>query len=135
MSLYLLDTNVISELGRRLPNKKVFTFLEGLDEIVVSAITIEEIDYGIARIGLDFQKPLLEWWNSFLSIPPVVVPVDSKIARVAGGLRAKAEREGKHITQADSLIAATAFVSGRVLVTRNIKDFIITGVQLYDPFI
>ncbi len=134
MSLYLLDTNIISELARKYPNSKVIAFVESLDEITISSITVEEIDFGINRVNEKTGVVLLKWWDSFLSIPPHVIAIDENIARIAGGIRASLEKSGKQITQADALIAASALSTGRILVTRNIKDFVDCGVKLYNPF-
>ena len=69
-----------------------------------------------------------------LSLPPIVLSVDEKIAKLAGNLRAKQESKGKSRTQADMLIAATAITNGLILVTRNTKDFSECGVSVLNPF-
>lgn len=134
MSKYLLDTNVISELARKKPSPSVLEFFESLDEITVSVITIEEIEFGIERLPANQRKYLWKWWSALLSLPPIVLSVDEKIAKLAGNLRAKQESKGKTRTQADMLIAATAITNGLILVTRNTKDFSECGVSVLNPF-
>lgn len=134
MNQYLLDTNVISELPRRNPNQGAIDFLESLDEIVISAVTVDEIEFGIQRTEKKQKQMLLKWWNALLSIPPIIIPVDETVAKTAGRLRAKEESRGRRMTQADALIAASALSTGRILVTRNWKDFKNSGVGLLNPF-
>lgn len=134
MSKYLLDTNVISELARKVPKSSVIEFFESLDEITISVITIEEIEFGIERVPANQKKYLWKWWSALLSLPPIVLGVDEKIAKLAGNLRAKQESKGKSRTQADMLIAATAITNGLILVTRNTKDFSECGVSVLNPF-
>ncbi len=134
MSNYLLDTNVISELARKKPNASVIEFFESLDEITISVVTIEEIEFGIERLPQVQRKNLWKWWSALLSLPPNVLSIDDKIAKLAGNLRAKQETKGKSRTQADMLIAATAMSHGLILVTRNTKDFSESGVSVLNPF-
>ena len=134
MNNYLLDTNVISELARKKPNPSVLEFFESLDEITLSVITIEEIEFGIEKLPAAQRKNLLKWWSALLSLPPNVLEIDDKIAKLAGNLRAKQEGKGKIRTQADMLIAATAITKGLILVTRNTKDFSDSGVSVLNPF-
>jgi len=133
LSNYLLDTNVISELARKKPNPSVLEFFESLDEITLSVITIEEIEFGIEKLPVAQRKTLLKWWSALLSLPPNVLEIDDKIAKL-GNLRAKQEGKGKIRTQADMLIAATAITKGLILVTRNTKDFSDSGVSVLNPF-
>ncbi len=134
MSLFLLDTNIISELARNKPNQKVLSFLESLNELCISAITIEEIEFGVAKASVKYQYYLYEWWNSFLNIPPVIIPIDIQISRLAGDIRAKLAKKGKQISQADAFIAATSLDYKRILVTRNVKDFQSLELQILNPF-
>ena len=76
----------------------------------------------------------MKWWSALLSLPPNVLEIDDKIAKLAGNLRAKQEGKGKIRTQADMLIAATAITKGLILVTRNTKDFSDSGVSVLNPF-
>lgn len=132
--MYLIDTNVLSELPKRRPDRSVLTWFSEQKTIVFSAITLEELAFGVARAKPDQARKLKPWFERLLDIPPVMIPVDEKIAHTAGLLRAGQEKAGKTTSQADMLIAATAITTGRVLVTRNIKDFQGCGVSLLNPF-
>lgn len=132
--MYLLDTNVISELSRHSPNQGVLAWFQQQRSISLSAVTVEEMTFGIERLPVGQNLRLLEWFSRLLAIPPEILAVDSAVARLAGQLRAKREKAGRTVTQADMLIAATALIFGRILVTRNTKDFSECGVTLLNPF-
>lgn len=132
--MYLLDTNIISELIRKSPNQGVVDWFERLRRISVCAIVLEEISYGIERAPEQKKGRLETWFAAFLEIPPDILPVDQEIAVLAGRLRGAAENRGRNLTQADGVIAATAIKHGMILVTRNSRDFEGLGVGLYNPF-
>lgn len=131
---HLVDTNVLSELPKRAPDPAVLAWLETLDELVVSAITIDELTYGVERLAPEGRERLRRWLDGLLAAEPVVLPVDERIATIAGNLPAHQDRKGHPASQTDMLIAATALVEGRVLVTRNIRQFEGCGVAFLDPF-
>lgn len=131
---FLLDTNVVSELARPLPNPKVLAWFEHLTELRVSAITIEELAYGVARARPRERRRLQRWFEALLAATHEIVAVDGTIAQLAGELRAARAATGRTVAQADMLIAASALRSAHTLVTRNTKDFAGCGVALLDPF-
>ena len=65
---------------------------------------------------------------------PEIVHIDAEVALAAGRLRARREKKGRPVAQADMLIAASALVRGITLVTRNVSDFEGCGIALLDPF-
>lgn len=132
--MYLVDTNVVSELPRRRPHPGALAWLESQSSLVLSAVTVEELAFGIGRAKAPDAGRLRTWFEQLLGIPPEVIPVDEKVARAAGLLRAERERAGVVMAQADALIAASAGVTGRVLVTRNVKHFDGCGIALLNPF-
>ena len=133
--MYLLDTNIVSELARKNPNKSVIEFILSLEKIIISVITVEEIEFGIQRVKNKTQKEfLLNWWLEFFQLEPDVILLDLKIAKLSSEFRASSEAKGKIMQQADSIIAATAKLSNLILVTRNTKDFSNLGIKLLNPF-
>ena len=132
--MFLVDTNVVSELTRRAPNRGALAWIGAHPTFALSAVTIEELVFGIGRAPAARRRELTEWLEELRGLVSAVLPVDEATARLSGELRASGERAGRQVAQADALIAATAAISGAVLVTRNIKDFDWCGVTLVNPF-
>lgn len=128
--IYLLDTNLISELTKPRPNAGVIAWLADHDDTALSAVTVEEIRYGVVSRNL---PSLLRWADDFLS-SQTILPVDHHIARLAGNYRGEFRRRGIARKQADMLIAATAQHHNLTLVTRNTRDFENCGIGLLNPF-
>jgi len=128
---YLYDTNILSELARPLPDKGVAEWCSGVFKIYVSVITEEEIYFGLSR------KPnarISAWFEVFLKDKCRILPITAKIAKYTGELRGNLGDRGLVRTQADMLIAATAFIHGLTLVTRNERDFTECGISTVNPF-
>ena len=132
--IYLIDTNVLSELPKRRPDPAVIEWFAAQTSLAFSAVTLEELTYGIARAQPEQAQRLERWLQKLLAIPPVIVPVDERVAHIAGRLRAERDRAGRAVAQADMLIAACALLTGSVLVTRNVSDFEGCGVPVLNPF-
>lgn len=138
--MIILDTNVLSELIRPVPAPEVKNWLlERTDDepLATTAITIMEIEYGLARLPEGSRRKDLE--DRFAALTGkqfefAVLPFDEKAARLAGKLRAKRETAGLHAHSADMMIAAIALIEGAALATRNIKDFTETDVGLINPW-
>lgn len=128
---FLCDTNVLSELVKPRPDPGVVAWAEGQTGVVLSAVTVEEVFYGLGRR----PKPkILAWFERFLGEHCRVVPVDGPVARRAGELRGGLAADGSPRTQADMLIAATAQLHRLTLVTRNERDFEGCGIPVLNPW-
>jgi predicted nucleic acid-binding protein len=132
--MFLIDTNVLSELPRAKPDRNVVAWFELLPEFAISPITLEELRYGVAKVTGKKAVPLRTWLDALLASSPRIVPVDETIALAAGELRAERERRGRPVAQADMLIAATSIVTGLTLATRNTSDFDGCGIAMINPF-
>ncbi len=127
----LCDTNVISELTGREPNAGVLQWANSIRTVAISAVTLDEIVYGLA------WKPIpriAAWFEEFLETHCDVLPVSAQVARVSGQLRGQLQAKGQTRSQADMLIAATAKVHGLTLVTRNVRHFEDCSVPVLNPF-
>lgn len=132
--MYLVDTNVLSELTRPRPNRHAVEWLQRQTAIVVSVITIEELAFGVARAPAARRRVLQRWLEEVSGSAALRLDVTEPIARAAADLRAAREAAGRRVTQADMLIAATALLHGLGLATRNARDFAGCGIHVVDPF-
>lgn len=127
----LCDTNVLSELFKLRPNSGVTDWAERNSNMSVSAITLDETWYGLARRPRPRLRELIE---SFVAARCEVLPVTAELARRAGDLRGYFATRGINRSQLDMLIAATAQVHQLTLITRNVRDFEGCAIQLLNPF-
>jgi len=137
---YLLDTNVVSEWVKSLPNANVVAWLAARneDDVFISVCTLAELSFGIAWMPKGKRRDRLDDWRR--SDLPIrfdgrIVAIDMSIAHAWGSLQARVKRKGRSIGVMDGLIAATAEVYGMTLVTRDTRDFEPAGVNLLNPWI
>ena len=135
----LLDTNVLSEARRPAGNPLVRERLAAMSEEdqFISAISIGEIAFGIARLKPGKRRRELEGWlgQAEQHFAEHILPIDRDIARLWGDLTARTASRGRTLHVADGLIAATALHHGLRLMTRNLADFQSTGVLLINPWL
>jgi len=136
---YMLDTNVISELIARDPNRKVVDWIDSLDPetVFLSVITIGELRKGIEKLAPSRRKDQLTTWlaNDLLfRFAHQMVEITTHVMLVWGELTGRLERDGKPIAAIDSLIAASVLERKYTLVTRNEDDFQHTGVPILNPW-
>ena len=135
MAGYLLDTNVVSETRKTRADPRVTAFLNAAASIslFLSVLTLGELRKGVAahrRTDPAAADRLGAWVDGIeTQFIDRVLPVDAAVARIWGELSA-----GRSLPVIDTLIAATAIVSGLTLATRNIRDVEATGVALIDPW-
>ncbi|KLU22302.1 transcriptional regulator [Caballeronia mineralivorans PML1(12)] len=120
MSLYLLDTNIISDAIRNTRGScAVRIGQEPAENICTSIIVAAELRYGLEKKGSDELTKRVQ--RVLTSLP--VMAFDSEADRFYGRLRADLERQGKVIGANDMQIAAHALAMDAVLVTDNIDEF------------
>jgi len=137
--MYLLDTNVVSELRKvRLgtADAQVAAWAQGVDtaDLFISTITVMELELGV--VSMERKDPVygaaLRAWLEQKVLPTFagrILPVDTAVARRCARLHVP-DRRGER----DALIAATALVHGMAVVTRNVADFEPTGVAVINPW-
>ncbi|AEG94466.1 type II toxin-antitoxin system VapC family toxin [Ramlibacter tataouinensis] len=132
--MYLLDTNVVSELRRPKPHGGVVAWLRGVDDLHLhlSAVTVGEIQAGIelTREQDPAKAASLEQWLASLANAYNVLPMDASALRAWAVMM---PRRSDTLYE-DAMIAATAQVHGLAVVTRDVSDFKAFGVPLFNPF-
>ena len=132
--MYLLDTNVVSELRRPKPHGAVLAWFQELEDTMLhlSAVTIGEIQSGIeiTREQDATKASEIEVWLEMVASTYNVLPMDARTFRAWAHLM---HRRSDTVYE-DAMIAATAKVHGLTVVTRNIADFKPFNVPLFNPF-
>jgi hypothetical protein len=137
--MYLLDTNVVSELRKsktRRVDRHVYNWAKSISSgaMFLSAICVLELELGVLLLERRdrSQGAVLRSWMENHVLPAFegrVLAVDTEVARKAAGLHVP-----NPCSQRDALIAATALVHGMTVATRNVADFEATGVALANPW-
>ena len=135
---YLLDTCVLSELVKPGPAPGVMTWMAGrkADELFVSAMTLGELQRGVAKLSLSRRRNELQLWLQQVEdgFGERILPFGRVAAHAWAQMCARAEAVGKPMAAFDSIIAATALANGLCLVTRNVRDFVQAPIELFDPW-
>ncbi|MDL2184227.1 type II toxin-antitoxin system VapC family toxin [Pseudomonas sp. ChxA] len=134
--MYLLDTNVISELRKPHADARVVAWAKSIiaARMFISAITLKELETAVLRMERrdPVQGKALRTWLKRHVMPAFdarILPVDAAVA-----LRCAHLHVPEQANESDALIAATALVHGLTVVTRNVSDFKSSGVPLLNPW-
>ncbi len=132
--MYLLDTNVISELRKVRPHGAVVAWLQSVDDasLHVATVTLGEIQAGIelTRDQDPARAAELEAWLDRVSESCNVLPMDGAAFRCWARLM----HHQSDTLYEDAMIAAVAKVHGLTVVTRNVRDFAPFAVAVFNPF-
>jgi len=132
--MYLLDTNVVSEMRRLKPHGGVIAWLRDVRDVDLNlaAVTLGELQSGveITRLQDEAKAAEIERWVDKLAATHNVIPVDGSIYRLWARLM---HRRTEHLSE-DAMIAATALIHDLIVVTRNVRDFAPFKVRLFNPF-
>lgn len=121
--MYLLDTNILSELIKKRPNQRLVTRLrsKGSEELFTSTICVLELRFGGA-LRPDFEAFWTKIEQEIIS-RVTVVPFGHEEAIVAGDILSDLKKEGRNIGLEDVMIGATAMANRFTVVTANIRHF------------
>ena len=135
--MIVLDTNVVSEVGSVRPNPRIVEWVDfRAAAVTITALTIAELRYGIARLPAGRRRDRLERSMGELlgRYSHRVEPFDASAAEHYGSILAEREGVGRPIGIIDAQIAAICRSLGATLATRNTKDFADTGIEVVDPW-
>ena len=132
--MYLLDTNVVSELRRVKPHQGVVNWVKSVpaEQLFMSAVTVGEIQAGIeiTREQDAARAEELQAWLEQIVASTAVLLMDAPVFQEWARMK---HRKPKTLIE-DAMIAATAKIHGLTVATRNVRDFREFGVKLIDPF-
>jgi toxin FitB len=136
---WLLDTNVLSELRRPKPDRKVVAFIaaQPLELLYVSAVTLAEIRFGIEVVADATKRAELNDWLAHKVRPMFeqrVLPVTEEIMFKWRLLVEDGRKAGYTFSQPDLIIAATALHHDLTVVTRNVSDYERVRARVFNPW-
>jgi predicted nucleic acid-binding protein len=136
---FLLDTNVISELMRPRPERRVVEWIEATDENVlfISVLTLGEIRKGIAALTDAMRRVKLESWlehDLALRFSGRILTIDAAIADRWGRISGSTAAKRSPIPVIDALLAATALHHDLILVTRDMSHAGVSGATMLNPW-
>lgn len=125
MMKYLIDTNVLSEAVKTVPDKSVMNMLERHQhEIATAAPVWHELQFGCQRLPQSRKREIIaSFLNDIVKRTMPVLPYDDRAAEWHAGERARLSSKGLTPPFVDGQIAAISMVNGLILVTRNTDDF------------
>ena len=136
--MILLDTCVVSEVAKSMPDPAVAAWFEAIPEhdLRLSVLTLGEIRKGAALLEPGQRRDRVEAWLDGLvrTFADRLLPVDQDVALQWGAVCAEGQRSGRRRPPIDALLAATAVRHQLVLATRNTSDFEGTGATLVNPW-
>ena len=138
--MYVLDTNIISELIRPRPNEGVIQWVgnQSLSNLYTTAVTKAEIYYGLhilpkGKRRTDLEQALHQIFRAGLQHR--ILEFNSTSAMVFAMIASNRRKSGIPISNADAQIAAICSQHGFQLVTRNASDFADCGIEVINPFV
>ncbi|HEY2635423.1 MAG TPA: type II toxin-antitoxin system VapC family toxin [Steroidobacteraceae bacterium] len=140
MTNWLLDTNILSELRRRKPERKVAAFVtaQSLDRLFVSTVTFAEIRFGIELLPDANRRAELKHWLAHKVRPMFeerVLQISEDIMFKWRLLAEDGRKSGHTFSQPDLIIAATALHHGFTVVSRDVGDYTKAGVSVFNPWV
>lgn len=123
-AIYLLDTNVISEFAKKIPNEHVLErYYANETRCAIPAVVWQELIYGLEKMPEGKRRCIVADAIENLRSNMDVIPYDAFAAGICGELLARCDAAGTPSSYTDTQIAATAVANNMILVTHNERDF------------
>ena len=137
--MILVDTDVISELWKIVPNPDVLAWIDAqaVETLYLSAVTVAELRFGLATMPQGKRRTIYQERLENDVLPTFtgrVLPFDLDASQAYADLMARAKSAGKAIGKADGYIAATASACGLMIATRDISPFEAAGLKIINPW-
>lgn len=137
--MIVIDTNVISELWKIVPNPNVLAWIDGqaVETLYLSAITVAELRYGLAMMPEGKRRTIYQDRLANEVLPAFagrVLPFDLDASQAYANLMVRAKTQGQAISMADGYIAAIANARGFTVVTRDVAPFQAAGLNVINPW-
>jgi predicted nucleic acid-binding protein len=135
---YLLDTNIVGDVTKLEPSRRLVHWLAAQDDqrLFISTLTLAEISRGILALPGGRKRKALEAWFRGAEGPAAlflgrILSFDARAVMEWAALMAEGDRKGRPRSAIDMMIAAIAKANGCVVVTRNARDF--EGIEVFNP--
>ncbi len=136
MSGFLLDSNVVSELTRDVPDPGVVAFLASQSDLWLSSIVIHELEYGLQLLPHGQRRSRVYAMQEHIvsGYRNRILALDRRGAEWAARFRAQARRAGRVIDVGDALMAGIARSNDLAIATRNVDDFDHLDLEVTNPW-
>ena len=137
--MIVLDTNVVSEMGRQAPSARVMDWLDQWQDsdVYITSVTESEIRYGVALVPAGKRRTELQRFAAGVldrTFGARNLPFDSDAAKIYARIASRQRLAGMTVSVPDIQIAAIAASRGFMLATRNEKHFLHSGVRVVNPW-
>lgn len=138
--MIILDTNIISEMMKPYPSDNLISWLdqEDVSKLYITTITIAEISYGINALPEGNKKVLIAeaFSRTIMSgFELRIYPFDESSAYLYGKIMADRKKKGRPLSIPDGQISAIALSRNCTVATRNVNDFVNSGIDIVNPFV
>lgn len=137
--MIVADTNVVSEFMRPEPSRRALSWAESVPagELALSVVSVQEIEYGIARLPAGRRRERLEraWQRLLSQFERSLISYDRASASATARVLAHSRAAGRPMSLGDAQIAGTCLAHDCTLATRNTQDFdVLAELAVIDPF-